>query len=289
MSRVSVIIPCYNDGDYLREAVESALHQEFQDLDVIVVDDGSTDTATLAALTELSRVPRVRVMRQENSGPSTARNHGVQLSDAEYFMPLDADDIIEPQYVGEAVHVLDGENKVGAVYCKADLIGDATGLWRLPDFDWSTILVHNLIFNACLFRKDDWLSVGGYDESMRTGREDHDFILKILGLGRTVRRLDEVYFHYRQRNQSRNAKVGGSRELLVASSAKIFRNNVALYEEKAEELFEFIYRQQDQITDLRHRYAALERLRTRFPSAVTSLKLLARLARVATKTGHTPR
>ncbi|MFI7484317.1 glycosyltransferase family 2 protein [Kocuria sp. M1R5S2] len=279
MPRVSIIIPCYNDGQFLRESVMSALAQNFEELDVVVVDDGSTDKLTQDELMSIVELPRVMVVRQSNSGPAAARNRGISLSSAQYFLPLDADDVIEPQYVELCVRILDSQQAVGAVYSRADLIGDAEGEWRLPEFDWSTILVHNLVFNACLFRRNDWEAVGGYDETMRDGREDHDYILKVLGLGRTVWRLDEVCFHYRQRHSSRNKGIGLNREQLVAASAQIFRNNIALYEDKAEELFSFIYRQHDEIADLRHRYAALEAMRTRFPVAIMRVKRLTRFLR----------
>lgn len=272
MAKVSIIIPCYNDGQYLQEAVGSALKQTFHDIEVIVIDDGSVDAETQRILKFVSHQDRVTLLRQENQGPSAARNFGIRESRGEYFLPLDADDLIEPGYVAEAVDVMESVPNVGIVYCRADFFGDLKGPWNLPAFSWPTMLVHNLIFNASIFRKADWKAVRGYDESMRDGREDHDFILRILGLGRTPHRLEGTYFHYRRYEGTRNALIGQSREGLIRASAAIFRNNAKLYADHAEDLFELIFDQQDQIMDLRYRYMFLEDLRRKYPVLLARLK-----------------
>lgn len=272
MSQVSIIIPCFNAGRLLLEAVESALAQTYPDLEVIVVDDGSTDDETRLALAELKHNTNVTVIRQENRGASAARNAGISAASGMYIMPLDADDLIEPNYVKQAVPVLTTHNDVGLVYCRADFFGDQSGPWGLAEFSWSQVLVHNMVFCTALYRQEDWLAVGGYDESMVSGREDHDFVLRILGLGRRVHRLDEVLFHYRQHGFTKNFAIGQSRANLIEASAKILRNNTKIYVEHAEDLFQFIFEQHDQIMDLKHRYRALERLRNKYPQVVSIAK-----------------
>lgn len=272
MSRVSIVIPCFNAGRLLLAAVDSALAQTHLDLEVIVVDDGSTDSQTRLALAELSQSTNVTLIRQENRGVSAARNAGISAASGIYIMPLDADDLIEPSYVEQAVHVLLMHDDVGLVYCKADLIGNQAGPWGLAEFSWSQVLVHNMVFCTALYRRADWLAAGGYDETMLSGREDHDFVLRILGLGRRVHRLDEVMFHYRRHGFTRNDAIGQSRADLIEASAKLLRNNTKLYAEHAEELFQFIFDQHDQIMDLKYRYSALERLRNKYPRAVSVVK-----------------
>lgn len=277
--KVSVIIPVYNTGAYLQETLVSALAQTWDQTEIVMVDDGSTDPLTLDLLQEVSMNPRVRLIRQENRGPSAARNAGIRASTGEFFMPLDSDDLIETTYVEQAVEVMADRPEVSIVYARADVFGSVNGPWPLPDFDWSTFLVHNLVFCVALFRRADWDTVGGFDESMREGREDHDFVMKVLGRGGTPHRLEEVLFHYRIRPDSVNAQVGDSREKLIRAHASIFRNNLSTYEEHAEDLFTFIFRQHDEIMDLRHRYAALERLRTGHPRLIETAKSVRNLAR----------
>lgn len=86
MPKVSVIIPCYNQGAYVDGAVESVLAQTFRDFEIIVVNDGSTDGATNRLLADYHR-PQTRVLRTENRGVAMARNHGIGVATGEYILP----------------------------------------------------------------------------------------------------------------------------------------------------------------------------------------------------------
>jgi glycosyltransferase involved in cell wall biosynthesis len=102
MPKISVIIPCFNQGPYLDEAVDSVLAQTFQDFEILVVDDGSTDAETIKILRDFAR-PKTRIIRTENQGLSAARNNGIREAMGEYILPLDADDKIGPGYLEDAV------------------------------------------------------------------------------------------------------------------------------------------------------------------------------------------
>lgn len=257
---VSIVMPCYNSGRILLESIASAQAQSHPAVELIVVDDGSTDHSTLAMLDDC-RNAGVRVIHQPNGGVSSALNTGIRAAAGTYFMPL-GDDLIDPSYVSEAVEVMERDNSVGIVYCNATLFGSIQGPWLLPPFTMKRQLTDNCIFAAALFRTSDWQEVGGYDEKMRSGREDHDFIMRILSLGRSVHRLDGVYFHYRQGNkESVNAKVGQSRADLIDAYAQILRNNTALYAAHAHLFWDSYFDLIDERNDLRNRYRALERLR----------------------------
>lgn len=286
-STAAVIIPVYNSGATLQETLDSAFAQTLQDLEIIVVDDGSTDPHTIAELKRIEKDDRITLIRQENGGPASARNAGLRRCTSDYFMPLDSDDLIGPTYIEEAARVLDDRPEVALVYSRAELFGDAEGPWGLPDFEWPTFLIHNLIFSSTLYRRTDAESVGGYDESMRVGREDHDFVMKILGRGGHPHRLDAVHYHYRIRNDSVNAQVGASREKLITAHASIFRNNLQTYADHAEDLFTFIFRQHDEIMDLRYRYAAAEKLRTDHPKIIGAAKSVRGAARRGRRAAQT--
>ncbi|MET0396645.1 MAG: glycosyltransferase family 2 protein [Longimicrobiaceae bacterium] len=116
MPRVSVVVPAYNYGRYLREAVESIQAQDFDDLEILVVDNGSTDDtqAVLASIHE----PRMRVLTLEvNQGLSVAFNLGIESARGEYVAYLDADDRWRPGKLGRQVELMDGEPGVGVVFC----------------------------------------------------------------------------------------------------------------------------------------------------------------------------
>ncbi len=196
MTKVSVIIPCYNQGSYVSEAVDSVLAQTYRDLEIIIVNDGSTDEKTNTILEALNR-DKTRVLKTTNQGLAAARNNGITQASGKYILPLDADDFIDSAYIEEAVSILDKSAKVGIVYCRAILFGAVETEWLLPDYSIEQMLKDNIIFCTALYRKSDWALVGGYDPGMVYGWEDYDFWLALIKKGREVVRLEGRYFHYR--------------------------------------------------------------------------------------------
>lgn len=201
MPLVSVIIPCYNQGRFLAESIGSVLASDFSDLEIILVDDGSTDPETLQILDSLD-YSRTRLLRRANGGLAAARNSGIAAAAGRYILPLDADDRIGPAYLREATARLEADPAVGIVYCRAERFGAENGPWRLPPFSPRRMRLGNVIFCSALYRRDDWQRVGGYDEHLRRGWEDWDFWLALLELGRRVVRLDQTGFFYRKHQVS---------------------------------------------------------------------------------------
>ncbi len=198
---VSVIIPCYNDGQYLEEAVMSACESFYKPLEIIIVDDGSEDALTRKVLRSMESAGRTVVYAQ-HGGPARARNEGIKRACGKYILPLDADDKISPEYISEAASILEERSDIGIVYCLADYFGSRTGEWKLPDYNIGIMLYQNIIFSAGMFRKSDWERAGGYDESFLNYLEDWDFWLSLLGLGLQPYRIEKIYFHYRKRGDS---------------------------------------------------------------------------------------
>ena len=209
MPVVSVIMPCYNDGAYLEEAVASLRAQTCQDLELIIIDDGSDDPETLRVLRHVD-FPEVRILHTDHVRPAAARNHGIREARGRYIFPLDADDTISPHYLAEAVRRMEEDEKLGIVYCHADLFGEASGKWDLPDYSLRMELLDNCIFVSSLFRKADWEAIGGFCEDFRAGMEDYDFWLSMLGLGREVYQFPETWFHYRIKKSSRTTQFNNS-------------------------------------------------------------------------------
>src|SRR5262245_25793619 len=112
--KVSVVITCHNLGRYLDEAVDSVLAQSFQDFEIVVVDDGSTEDETRALLADYRR-PRTRVIRIDNRGLPGARNEGIRHTTGPYLCALDADDRLAPTYFEKAVAILDRDPSVAFV------------------------------------------------------------------------------------------------------------------------------------------------------------------------------
>lgn len=203
MPKVSVVIPCYNHGEFLQETLDSLQLQTYSDFEVIVVNDGSTDEGTVALLQRL-KMARTTVVHTENRGVSAARNRGIAEARGEYILPLDADDRIGPDYLELAVALLDSESDAGIVYCERLLFGEREGVDPLPEYDPRGLLIDNCICPAALFRKIDWKRVGGYSEKMVHGWEDWDFWISISELNRRVIKIPEPLFFYRVRSKSRD-------------------------------------------------------------------------------------
>jgi hypothetical protein len=192
---VSVIIPTFNREDVIANAIESALVQTYKNLEVIVIDDGSTDNteSKLACLRE-----KIRYVKQGNRGPSAARNRGIQIARGEILAFLDSDDLWSANKIQRQVAVLEkAGNDVPCCLCNATLRADRShdtesfavaeivppveeGLWLNPEEIFATRFV---FFNqAVAVRKWALDSVGGFDESLWF-LEDWDLALRLSVLG----------------------------------------------------------------------------------------------------------
>jgi glycosyltransferase involved in cell wall biosynthesis len=218
---VSVIVTCYNLGEFLNEAVDSVLTQSFQDFELIVVDDGSTEPETKRLLTNYTK-PRTRVLRTENRGLSAARNLGIAHSTGQYLTMLDADDCFEPSLLERSVATLEAHPELAFVSHWFRAFGDETWEWRPTTCTFPELLDRNTINGAAVVRRDAALAVGGYDEHMRGGCEDWDFWISLVERGFRGAILPEFLFRYRRRpeSMSRQMMVGENHACLYRSLAR---------------------------------------------------------------------
>jgi hypothetical protein len=191
--RMSVVIPAYNAARTIRSAVASTLQQTRPVLEVIVVDDGSTDaTAEVVAGIE---DPRVRLHSRPNGGPAAARNEGIAQAGGELVGFLDSDDLWLPRYVECAAEALSAVANPGFAYTAAYLFRGDTGrvrrgtAMRAPEprpVDRESFLIEllarNFVFTSAVVPAGVLAAVGGYDETLRTS-EEYDLWLRILIAG----------------------------------------------------------------------------------------------------------
>ena len=229
MEKVSIIMPCYNDGAYIEEAVASVRAQTYENIELIVIDDGSDDNYTLSVLEKL-RGQGVMLLHTDHLRPAGARNAGIAAASGKYILPLDSDDTIDPLYIAQAVAEIEKDDNIGVVYCHADLFGEDSGPWRLKDYSVENMLLDNVVFVTALFRRDDWETVGGFRTTMKNGMEDYDFWLSILELGREFRQLPDTWFHYRIKPVSRTTKFLEDPKTVRETYREIYRNHPVLYE-----------------------------------------------------------
>lgn len=202
MSKVSIIVPCYNQAQFLDEALQSVLDQTYQNWECIIVNDGSPDHTEEIAKKWVAKDTRFIYLYKENGGLSSARNAGIDKARGEFILPLDADDKIASVYVTLAVESFQNDTSLKIVYCKAEKFGEEEGLWQLAPFSIYDLALNNMIFCSAFFRKMDWELIDGYDVNMIYGLEDWEFWIAILKNGDNVKCLDEVCFYYRIKNDS---------------------------------------------------------------------------------------
>ena len=201
MPLVSVIIPCYNDGHYLDDSIASARNQTFRDIEIIIVNDGSTDKATLDKLGSLSD-PLIRVLHKENGHLSSARNYGIRHANGRLIVTLDADDKFENTFIEQGVEVCEKDASVGAVTCYLRSFGLRKYKWKPLGGDLKNFLYRQESCASAMFRKECWEKIGGYDEQMKSGYEDWEFWIRLTAAGWKVHVIKKYLLNYRVTGKS---------------------------------------------------------------------------------------
>ncbi len=243
LPRVSVIMPVYNGAAYLAVAIESVLAQRFKDFELVLVNDGSTDTSGAIAHAYARRHPdRIRVIDQDNVGLPGARNRGLDAGRGDYYALLDADDVWLPNHLEQAMAAFDADPDLGLVHANICRIDAGGRRLEVPSRHWATqsdaYLAIALRFEhiACptvVFSRLAVQTVGGFDPQFTgLGCEDRDLWLRILERFR-ARYIDVVAAHYRMTPGSMSAdhtKMAAARQRLMCKVALSTRGR-ALYQQ----------------------------------------------------------
>lgn len=211
---VSVAIPCFNQGNYLEDSLGSALRQTLQPREVLVIDDGSTEDITAATAAVVLEYwvepdrpgPDVRVIRVSNRGLPSARNVALMHARGDSFLPLDADDWIEPTYLEKTVPLLRGAD---VVFTGLQEHGEQRNGTYMPGcelgLDGLTLEAErtsNRLFYCALIRTSLLKDAGGYNGRMIHGYEDWDLWVDLMQRGARFAAVNEPLFNYRTRADS---------------------------------------------------------------------------------------
>ncbi len=239
MPEITVVIPCFNYGRFLDQAVESVLAQSFQDFEIVIVDDGSTDPATQALVDDYQR-PKTTVLRTANQGAGAARNAGIRASGGKYVVSLDADDRLHPRYLEKTRELLaaDDSRRFGFVTTWARRFGNDSGRMEIATESPADLALSCTVHSASLFRRRVWEEVGGYRESL-SGWEDWNLWLNMAGAGYRWQVLPEELFFYRKHGRTRSSRSFEKRPELFE---QLLRDNAPFCRQHHQEILATCFR-----------------------------------------------
>ncbi|GAK93159.1 glycosyltransferase [Nonlabens ulvanivorans] len=235
-SNTTVVIPCYNDGPYINQAVNSVLKQSLLPEKIIIIDDGSQED-TLDVLRKIES-PLVEIDYQENSGVCSARNRAIEMAATDYILTLDADDYFEPTFLEKAHAIISTQEDIAAVCCyyqrfnKSKLVGEVV---KPLGGSVENFLVQNNGLGNALFRKSCWEEVNGYDMSFDKGYEDWDFWISMLKNGWKMYVIPELLFKYRIKETSRDQSASSQHDQEL--KLKIYNKHEDLYVKHANQVY----------------------------------------------------
>ncbi len=227
MPLISVIIPVYNGARTIRETISSVLAQSFEDLEIIVINDGSTDN-TAEILANLPN-PKIKVYSFPNAGPSASRNRGFRLSAGNYIAYLDADDLWAKDKLKKQFQALQQHPAAGVAYCWTHHI-DESGQFVRPGGKHQAegnvmghLLLNNILEHGSnpLIRRQAVAEVGGFDETLRTA-EDWDFYIRLAARYEFVV-VKKPLIYYRQSPYSCSANVARTEKDALAVLERVFK------------------------------------------------------------------
>lgn len=202
MPKISVIIPVYNTEQYLAQCLDSVLGQTFHDIEIICVNDGSTDNSLQILTQYAKRDNRIMVINQQNSGVVAARNNAIAVAKSDLIFPLDSDDFIAPNAL-EKMYECFKSGCGDIITCRVMLCGNQSGEMRLHKPTKFNMARDNCLVNAALFRKSDFVACGGYSPKYYTALEDYDLWLNLIfNHNKQIYRVPEILFYYRIKNKA---------------------------------------------------------------------------------------
>lgn len=233
-SKVGVFMPCYNLGPFIQEALDSLYNQSFQDFVLIIADDASTDTETIATLQQLN-LPRCQVFFEpQNLGVVGISNKYMSQMNVDYLLLFSPDDVMEPGFLAAQVKYLDAHPEVSAVCTWLQQFGEADGVLEYTDekctLPW--MLVSNYFAGSAMMRAEAFRAAGMHDPSPKLHpHHDYDLWLSMLSKGLQLRTIPEVLIRYRIRGNSLSHSAGAQENLrfrraLVEKYSSLYAENM---------------------------------------------------------------
>ncbi len=217
---LEVVITSYNQGETIIEAIDSINKQSILPKRVIIVDDGTTDANSIEILKSIENtqfnIP-VIIHYQTNSGVSTARNQGILITESEFVLIFDGDDILKETYIEKVLDILEKNEKIVAASSWMETFGTLKSIVKPTGGDLISFLPRNCCPATHIVRRKAWDKCGGYDETMKSGFEDWEYFLGLLETKKEahIAIVEEALMKYRTTPASSNVKSMDKRLVLM--------------------------------------------------------------------------
>jgi len=200
---LSVVIPYYNMGAFLPEAIASIKASDFKSIQIIIVNDGSNDPQSLSVLQEFEKDAQIEIIHRKNEGLAAARNTGALNATGDFLSFLDPDDTIAPAYYQRGIQLLKKKANISFVGCWAQYFGESNDIWPTFNPEPPYVLLHNCLnTSALIYKKCHFLDSGLNDVRMIYGMEDYESMISMLEKGYRGVSFPETWWNYRIRKNS---------------------------------------------------------------------------------------
>lgn len=233
--KLSVIVPFYNMGNTIKETLTSISNIEYDNYEVLVINDGSTDPKSINEINTLQGSFKFRLINQSNQGLSSARNKGVEEAAGEFIAFIDADDKVDSKFYKKAVSLLQLKKNIYFVGSWVNYFENSTGIWPsfTPEFPY--LLYFNMVCGGGLvYKKSAYEEAGRNDGKLEYGLEDWESVISLVGSGRHGVVIPEPLYHYRIRKGSMARRF--TVEKILFSTKYISLKHSSLYSQYAGEL-----------------------------------------------------
>jgi glycosyltransferase involved in cell wall biosynthesis/GT2 family glycosyltransferase len=237
--KVTVCIPFYNHGQFIEETLASVYGTDYQDLEVILLNDGSNDSHSLTTLAKVQqRYPSLQVVHTQNQGVATARNHMAAIASGEYIAFLDSDDKVSPTFYTQAVKILNQYSNVGFVSSWIKEFGHSQKVWIAWNPEFPYLLGHNMLGICTVVRKSAYLAIGGMKSVLVENLEDYECWLSLCEQGWLGVVIPEPHYFYRIYPTSRLSS--SNREQLLYLYEVISKLHPQVYQTYSSEIYHLL-------------------------------------------------
>lgn len=236
MPQVSIIIPYYNAGLTIQETIDSIINQSYSNFDIWIINDGSTDPESIEKLNEFQNLERITVLHQENAGPSLARNIAIKQTNAEFILPIDADNTIKKDALSHFINIAIKNESYDAFHGDIQFFGKKNSYFKREEYSHVKALLVSQIDTCALIRRSVFDNGLEYDAFLsKLGLEDWEFWINFHKIGFKSLYINYALFNMRVEYSSRTYLVANKNLDIIREY--VFKKHIGYFAENYKNLF----------------------------------------------------